>query len=293
MKPLLPLSTRLSDETHKTGIGRDIIEKDYVLSWVLAGISEIESLKKHLIFKGGTCLRKCYFGSYRFSEDLDFSAVGDFPKGKELEQLIAQAVQTAQTQLITLIGNVEIFSERYIERQPHPFNQEAFIVKFKLPYQREPLVRVLIEVTTQEKILSPTHERAIIHGYGEEMSARIQTYSLEEIIAEKCCAILSNTRKIHERTWVRSRARDYYDIWCIFKKYERDLALKDLPGLIKAKCDLRGQSYQDAQDFFEELYIKEVQRTWKEWLCPLVQDLPNSNEVIEDLRAVFEKHICN
>ena len=25
------------------------------------------------IFKGGTCLKKCYFESYRFSEDLDFT----------------------------------------------------------------------------------------------------------------------------------------------------------------------------------------------------------------------------
>jgi predicted nucleotidyltransferase component of viral defense system len=27
-----------------------------------------------LIFKGGTCLRKCYFPNYRFSEDLDFTS---------------------------------------------------------------------------------------------------------------------------------------------------------------------------------------------------------------------------
>jgi len=24
-------------------------------------------------FKGGTCLKKCYFETYRFSEDLDFT----------------------------------------------------------------------------------------------------------------------------------------------------------------------------------------------------------------------------
>lgn len=25
------------------------------------------------VFKGGTCLKKCYFETYRFSEDLDFT----------------------------------------------------------------------------------------------------------------------------------------------------------------------------------------------------------------------------
>ena len=31
------------------------------------------SLKENLIFKGGTALKKCYFGNYRFSEDLDLT----------------------------------------------------------------------------------------------------------------------------------------------------------------------------------------------------------------------------
>ncbi|CAN5145726.1 hypothetical protein BH20BAC1_BH20BAC1_03460 [soil metagenome] len=35
-------------------------------------------MRKHLkifVFKGGTCLRKCYFPDYRFSEDLDFTLI--------------------------------------------------------------------------------------------------------------------------------------------------------------------------------------------------------------------------
>jgi len=51
----------------------ETIELDYALSWILAGISEHQSLKNNLVFKGGTALKKCYFGDYRFSEDLDFS----------------------------------------------------------------------------------------------------------------------------------------------------------------------------------------------------------------------------
>lgn len=47
----------------------DIIEKDYILSWVLAGIHRHAATKNSWIFKGGTCLKKCYFGTYRFSED--------------------------------------------------------------------------------------------------------------------------------------------------------------------------------------------------------------------------------
>ena len=53
-------------------ISPQVIEKDYVLGWILAGINQHESIK-HWVFKGGTCLKKCYFETYRFSEDLDFT----------------------------------------------------------------------------------------------------------------------------------------------------------------------------------------------------------------------------
>jgi len=39
----------------------------------LAGIYQHPSIQNSWIFKGGTCLKKCYFETYRFSEDLDFT----------------------------------------------------------------------------------------------------------------------------------------------------------------------------------------------------------------------------
>lgn len=50
----------------------EVVEKDYVLGWLLAGLAEM-SFGKSWVFKGGTCIKKCYFETYRFSEDLDLS----------------------------------------------------------------------------------------------------------------------------------------------------------------------------------------------------------------------------
>ena len=60
-----------SASTH--GLLPNIVEKDYVLGWMLAGINAHSELSQSWIFKGGTCLKKCYFETYRFSEDLDFT----------------------------------------------------------------------------------------------------------------------------------------------------------------------------------------------------------------------------
>ena len=55
------------------GLLPSVVEKDYVLGWLLAGINAHPALAEAWVFKGGTCLKKCYFETYRFSEDLDFT----------------------------------------------------------------------------------------------------------------------------------------------------------------------------------------------------------------------------
>ena len=63
-----------------------VIEKDYVLGWLLAGIAQHPALAESWVFKGGTCLRKCFYETFRFSEDLDFTIVAGGPE--EPEQLV-------------------------------------------------------------------------------------------------------------------------------------------------------------------------------------------------------------
>lgn len=71
-----PLRTRLQEARKRLGLPWEVLERDYLLSWILAGIGQVGSLRETLVFKGGTALKKCYFGGdYRFSEDLDFSGL--------------------------------------------------------------------------------------------------------------------------------------------------------------------------------------------------------------------------
>ena len=59
--------------SREVGLAPEIVERDYVLGWILGAIFSHEALLAEWLFKGGTCLKKCYFETYRFSEDLDFT----------------------------------------------------------------------------------------------------------------------------------------------------------------------------------------------------------------------------
>jgi len=277
-----PLRRRLEEVRKNTGLSWETIERDYILSWVLAGTGVNEKLHKALIFKGGTALKKCYFGEYRFSEDLDFTARDSAPRQDELKKEINRSCRLA-AELAQSFSPLELKVERYREREPHPGNQEAFIIRGKFPWHRQFLARVMIEITVDEPIKIEPVRRRIIHGYGEDISQEVFVCSLEEIMAEKMRAILQHLQKVKERGWSRSRARDYYDLWRILNHYSEQLRLEILPSLFLRKCKVRRVKFGGPKEFFDETLLDYTGKTWEQWLGPLVPELPPFEIVINSL----------
>ena len=278
-----PLHTRLQEARQRLGIPWHVLERDYLLSWVLAGISRVPELHQSLVFKGGTALKKCYFGDYRFSEDLDFSGLDDVPKGEAMEGLVRDACEAA-ARLLDEYASVEIVCERYTEGEPHPGSQEAFTIRGRFPWQNRPQTRVMIEATIDERILRPVDYRKVIHGYGEPLEVEVQVYSLEEVIAEKLRTILQHSAMFDRRGWTRSRARDYYDLWRVLSVYKNDLDLAGFDSLLREKCAVRGVGFARPEDFFHDRMLAYVKRTWDQWLGPLVPGLPSFETVTGELR---------
>lgn len=278
-----PLRTRLQEARNRLGLPWDVVERDYVLSWVLAGISRVDALRDTIVFKGGTALKKCYFGDYRFSEDLDFSGLEGAPTGDAMEQAVRD-VCTAAAKLLDEYAPVELVCERYIESRPHPRGQEAFAIRARLPWQRQPQTRVMVEITMDERILRPASRRKVLHQYGESLETDVLVYALEEIVAEKLRAILQQVDNLAGRGWSRSRARDYYDLWRIFGAYRDSMDLSDFAPFLRDKCAVRNAAFTGPSDFFPGPMLAYVEKTWNQWLGPLVSGLPSFETVVGELR---------
>ena len=69
------------------------LEKDYALSYLLAGMAQVGTLVDTPVLKGGTALRKFYFSDYRFSEDLDFSVTA---RPRDVDTAMQAAIEVAQ-----------------------------------------------------------------------------------------------------------------------------------------------------------------------------------------------------
>jgi predicted nucleotidyltransferase component of viral defense system len=268
----------------RSGLPWEVLERDYLLSWILAGISRVDVLRDILVFKGGTALKKCYFREYRFSEDLDFTSVGSAPTGRRMKMAMDEACAIA-VKLLDPYAPVEIVCERHVEHDPHPGGQESFDIRARFPWHRQLQTSVMVEIAMDEKLLKSHPYRAVLHDYGEPLETQVQVYSLEEVVAEKLRSILQHARALEHRGWVRSRARDYYDLWRILDTYRDQLDVEDFPDFLREKCAVRDVSFSGPESFFPGTMLAEVEKTWKQWLGPLVPELPPCKVVIEGLRS--------
>ncbi len=289
-----PLRNRIQAASRRFGISQQVIEKDYILSYILAGISYQPDIKDVLIFKGGTALKKVYFGDYRFSEDLDFSAI-KVKRGAQLAKSVQNSVSEA-LRLLTEHGPFDVEVERYLERDPHPFEQEAFVIRTKFPWHPRPLCRIKIEITNDEPVLIKPVKRSIIHDYDEKLHCRIACYQLEEIVVEKLRTLLQTHKKLIERGWNRPRVRDYYDLWQILRYYFRKLNANQIFAILDRKFNHRNVTYRNINDFFSNELVTEAQKSWNSNLSPFISKLPDCDYVLYELRKslgyLFKRHDC-
>lgn len=238
------------------------------------------------MFKGGTALKKVHFKTYRFSEDLDFSAI-EAPKQSELEQAIRAAVDAARAEARKL-APLAMAVERYEERDPRPGGQEAFIVRIQFPWQPRPMVPVKIEITHDEPLLLSAPAMSIAHGYEETLDAAVRTYAPEEICAEKLRSTRQTRAKLITRGWARPRGRDFYDLWHLVRLDAGRVDWARVTEVLPQKCAHHEVAITSIAHVFEAGLLEEVRATWERTIGPFVPELPDVEKVLAATRKRLE-----
>ena len=274
------LERRVRAEVMRAGVPREVVEKDYAIGYVLAGMYALPALRGRLIFKGGTALRKAYFPDYRFSEDLDFTAL---PGNDDLEPLIQEAVARSEKALQEQ-GAFGISATRYPTREPHPDGQHAFRIHVQFPWQRRASCSLKVEITMDEPVLADVMQLQLMHGYGETLDCTMSCYALEEVVAEKLRALLQTRACLAQRGWARPRARDYYDLWQLLCEHPQTVDLDGAARIVPAKCEVRRISFKGPDDFFDESVVQRARLDWWEGLRRMVADPPEFDACLRELR---------
>ena len=243
----------------------DVLEKDYVLGWLLAGIGADPTLSAAWVFKGGTCLRKCYYETYRFSEDLDFTIVGGGPE--EPADLLPMFRRIGEWLLersgIELAPDEASFARQRNSRG-NPTTQGR--VAFRGPIRSPMLPKVRLDLTSDEVLVDAPVRRPISHPYSDGpllLGDGVLCYSIVDLLAEKLRALAE-----------RCRPRDLYDVVHLYRHPDlRDRASAVLAALIQ-KCAHVEIPVPNAGTIRSSPYREEVEHEWHNMLAHQLPHLP-------------------
>ena len=174
----------INRQAENQGLRFDQIEKDHVILWILRGLSQPRLKPAGWVFKGGTCLRHCFYEGYRFSEDLDFSCR---PAADGIEETLS--LLTRVTDWIRDTSHLRLsVKEAYS-------GKGDFQVEIPMEYSRggprkQGLPEVKVHLTFDEPILTRARLRRVRPCYSDLTGFSVLSYGKEEILAEKMRALL-------------------------------------------------------------------------------------------------------
>ena len=247
---------KLSD---KTKFSSRLLEKDYHLTRILHKIAEKQI--KDLVFKGGTCLNKCYLGFYRLSEDLDFVYNKDVKNLTKVQ--IKKILDRIRRELFSVLNELELKTNTELGKGWKMLTSKEVpkIVGLEITANYISMIdnsvqTIKLEVSFRNKLIKPTRMKIIEHEFVDALGepilredAEIEAIDLTENLAEKFRALV--IRK-------NIAIRDIYDIYFILKNkiVKIDNELIDLI-LIKINENRDKKfSKQDLLKFIESLNSK-------------------------------------
>jgi predicted nucleotidyltransferase component of viral defense system len=211
-----------------------IVEKDYALGWLLAGIFANGRIADSWVFKGGTCLKKCFFETYRFSEDLDFTLRDE----SHLDETFLKEVFADIGEWVYEQSGVEMPLDRqdfdiYENPRGHKNCQGKISYRGPVSPTTGGWPRIKLDLTADERIVLAPVSMPIFHPYSDapEGGITVQSYAYEEAFGEKI-------RALAERT----RPRDLYDVINLYRNTEARPSPSVLLDVLRQKCEFKGIS---------------------------------------------------
>ena len=260
------------------------IDKDWILGHFLNAMYSIESVRKNFVFKGGTCLRKCYFENYRFSEDLDFTLL-------DKNFIIDADLINSITKQAEKNSNAKFWFEN-VKTQIHKDIKQGYEVTVRFwgadhkPNQK-PLppkrwqTKIKLDISFSEQLLLEPVQKEIMHPYSDNniITSIIPVYSYFEIVAEKLRALVQ-----------RNRPRDIYDNW-YFSKHTLPADYCKIKTLLIQKAKNKAVDISKLECFVNKKKRKSNKRAWESSLKHQLseQKLPNFDDAYNNLRIFIEE----
>lgn len=246
---------RITQQADTDGVDADTVERDYVITHVMASLSHHPD-SDIFQFKGGTLLRLCYFDGYRYSADIDLNLEPDVD------------TQHAIGVLGEILGATQ-------ERVGLPHLALVTEPKLRIEFigpKRTARPRIIkLDIATDELIIDSDARRSLLLRYGDQPETPpIRTYGLPEATTEKLRCLMQ-----------RLQCRDLYDIWYLFG--EAGIVAAEIRRDFERKVQHRGLDPDTFAQRFEQR-VESYEQRWEGELASYMTPVPDIDRVVREVR---------
>ncbi|HMQ27092.1 MAG TPA: nucleotidyl transferase AbiEii/AbiGii toxin family protein [Acidimicrobiales bacterium] len=271
----------IANAANEWQLRHDVVEKDYVLGWLLAGIANHRHTQRWA-FKGGTCLRKCWFETYRFSEDLDFTVGPEDLDPDALTSRFAEIGAWLHEQCGLEIRLDERSFRPRVNKRGNPTIEGR--IGYVGPLASPSMPKVKLDLTADEVVVRPLERRPVFHPFtdldatarGADHIAAVLSYSLPELMGEKLRALAE-----------RCRPRDLYDVIHTHRHPDLIGRAHDVVGVLERKCAHVGIEPPTLDSIRATTFRAEIEGEWSSMLGHQLPYLPPFEEFWAELDELF------
>lgn len=256
----------IQQKARKEGVRDAQIEKDYILSWILTGVSHNELLSKHLCFKGGTVLKKFYFKDYRHSEDLDFTLLDKTITNEQIKSAFEEAFEFIKEE-----ANIDL---SIVEFGEHATDNINFYIGYNGVLGSSGK-KVKVDISKDELLQFDLEEKLLFTTYSDHIDSTLKCYSLPEVITEKLRSLLS-----------RQQPRDFYDLWYLTEVENFDLS--DYHFEFETKTKYKGLNPNNLERRIDKI-IPVFKSKWESSIKEQIKDLLPFEQISRELGRHFRK----
>lgn len=272
MKTSEQIKGAIRNISKKTGVNANSLLQMCLFEGILEKISK-SKYKNHIILKGGLLISSLIGVEMRSTLDMDTTIRGLPMNEENISKILHEILE------ITIDANI-VYRLIKLERIRKEDLYEDFCATISCRYGKIN-ANLNIDITTGD-IITPKEIQYSYEKILEEGSISILTYTIETIIAEKFETISS-------RNITTTRARDFYDLYMLYKLYKSKIDRNVLKEAITLTSQHRN-SFSLVLQYKEIVKLFYQSNSLKNLWDKYIQNNPYANEIsFDDTISIYEE----
>jgi len=267
---MIPLA-EINKFAKKYNVSSDVIEKDYIISWILCCLTKC-SLVNDFVFYGGTAIKRIYFSDHRYSEDIDLISENKWSIDNILNEL--KVLEAAKDEA-NISLNIKEPENENISR-----DRKIIYVEYDgYPEITGPPKEIKIDFSLDRQIFGEIETQGILKTYSDliDCSGQLRVMTLNTILANKFGMLQDRAR---------NEPRDVYDIWFLLinrKKFKFDL------DKIRHALKRKYNTIPSRRDIERELNRESLSTNWHNRLSHQIANLSPYDNVRDHILSALDQ----